>query len=419
MYFTRRDFLRIGGVLAGSLVLQEILAGCGSSALSTERTATPFSPTSLAAVPTPTEAVPIIEVGGYQIPKGLVEASTSAIAKAFNVKPEVIIGALTPVVKTGADGKQYVVVATGGLTLKSDLNVTVTNAPLLIAEKNEKGEWVWAVSELKSLGEKTGVMIGAAVGDAGNEYLEKVYQDTAGNGYSVLLVNSGFWSTDLADRPKTSAIFTALANRVGDILYVHPGISPPDQGYLVNCRTKEEAIAAIRTRAHEMMKQIDPQKNTRGKPTYVNIENEAFLNFLNEDGKVSFPWNNTKAHDLLGNDVLIEAYLAFYDAATTLNLRVGEDVIFTFSEHGLDTDNPKTNFALKEFARAKKEIAKRLGITEDQVRISIGFQGRYDKKIPTIRRPIFMGLRITEDGIFQENKYWQLPGPYSNLCLMN
>jgi hypothetical protein len=104
---------------------------------------------------------------------------------------------------------------------------------------------------------------------------------------------------------------------------------------------------------------------------------------LNSPSTFSGKAQDSIAHKFLGRDILVETYLAFFEVAIKeKGFKVGKDVVFTFSEGALDTDNPKTQMALKEYTYTKGEIAKRLGIPKDQVRIAFAFEGRYDANNP-------------------------------------
>lgn len=148
--------------------------------------------------------VPMLEVGGLKIPDP--KASNPELfdlknpnspivqfANAFGIKPEKV-GNLTPVVKTGVDGKQFVVMTTGDLAATSIFDES--GIPLMIAEQGENGEWGWSDAYLRLLGDRGGIKMGTqsiAISLRSDAKWKKVLL----NEFNTVTIDSGLYYSEI------------------------------------------------------------------------------------------------------------------------------------------------------------------------------------------------------------------------------
>ena len=147
--------MKITKGLCAAFCLGLLLSACTPAA--TQATAQSPAPSSQ---PTPT--VPQIEVGNLQLPDPRAtnpelfdlnspDAPIVQFANAFGVDPEEVVFQ-QPEIKTGVDGKQFVVMTTADLA--STANFDETGIPLLMDKQGEDGEWKWSDVNLRTLIEK-------------------------------------------------------------------------------------------------------------------------------------------------------------------------------------------------------------------------------------------------------------------------
>lgn len=157
-----------------------LLSACGSPQPAPTATPLPTN-TPLPASTSTATPVSMIDVDGVQVPDPKVsnpelfdlENSDSPIvqfANAFGVKPEEV-GELKPELKTGIDGKQFVVLTTGDLFAITNFNESGT--PLLIAEQIENGEWVWKVDP-RYLQDRTGITVNVSIEERTSNELDTI-----------------------------------------------------------------------------------------------------------------------------------------------------------------------------------------------------------------------------------------------------
>jgi len=128
--------------------------------------ATPAPPT---ATLTATPTIPTIEVGDLQIPDPKatnpelfditkLDSPIVQFAIAFGLT-SADVGELKPELRTGVDGKQFVVMTTSDRESNTDFDGS--GIPLLIAEQGTNAEWVWSKVTLRKIGDKVGMPIGS------------------------------------------------------------------------------------------------------------------------------------------------------------------------------------------------------------------------------------------------------------------
>lgn len=263
--------------------------------------------------------------------------------------------------------------------------LTADGTPLLFAEKDQDGEWKpWSMDTLKPLFERIGILTGALV-NTSEPYQNPSYQARLANNFHIVLPDGDFYQ-DTIDRlgAGKAAAQQAVALRNHQILYIHAGFFRYDQKYLEN-QTLDQRLTKLRNRAKTVLgfaKRVDGKTQTQ--PTIVNIFNEPFGRYISESsGEDIATWKvESIAQQTWGADTLIESYVLFYNEAQIQGLRVGEDVLFVFTEYGVNTDNPKTHLALRELDRARKEIAERLNLPIEQVQFGVSLEQRYDESNP-------------------------------------
>ena len=380
--FSRRNFLKMAGATSAGLSLE----ACGVKATRVKPTDLPiptqtlvptatltFTPTPTP--PTPTAAPtmtpsPTIEVKMADLPqtKAAVDQFAAAMQSAgLETNAEQIRQGLTTKEITGKDGGKY------------EIALTQDGYPLMI---KIGGEWTsdTARTIFNSLGPKLGGMV-----DGSEEIHSSLYESAVKGNFDILFPASAYFYGNLKDHGLSEAsYFTNLANRDGQTLYIHGGFYRGDQGYLEDIPL-DQRTAKLQERAGEILKFVKPvDGNIQKLPTYVCIVNEPFSRYKNGDGEDTVGWKNESlAVKTLGKDILIESYLMFYNEAKAQGLELGKDVLFFYSEYGISSKNPKTDLALREFKRAKTEIARRLNIPIEEVQFALSLQQRYNETDPS------------------------------------
>jgi len=210
---SRRDFLKLGLLMIAMTGCKPIIQTLTPIA-EASRTPTIFptipptlTPTS---TETPTPAPPMIEVDGLQIPDPKAsnpelfdltspDSPIVQFANAFGVTPEEV-GNLTPQLKTGIDGKQFVVLTISDLP--STANYNGAGLPLLIAEQGENGEWKWSEASGSSILNRreieSGVLIEWYRAENNPRYLKNIIED-----YNHISLNIEFvWKYLYPNGPK-------------------------------------------------------------------------------------------------------------------------------------------------------------------------------------------------------------------------
>jgi hypothetical protein len=129
-------------------------------------------------------------------------------AHAMNLKPDTI--ALKSVQMKDRQGKAFIVA------------VTTDSTPLLLADKNGSGEYVWQKTTLRGLGEEVGIKIGTSV-DGAEAYHTAAYRNTAGQEFSILMPSGSFMTDTFAKYGDGMAKdFASLAETNNMTLRIHP-----------------------------------------------------------------------------------------------------------------------------------------------------------------------------------------------------
>ncbi len=121
--------------------------------------------------------------------------------------------------------------------------------------------------------------------------------------------------------------------------------------------------------------------------TEIGFANEAFA--ANDDGY--FAWEDSPYYRAFGENWLIEAYLATYNAVVKLDKIPGKDVQIFYGDYNFELPGNKSNIVHRELARLKVEVAKTLGINPQDVPIVVDMQCHvlFTKNNPKI--PFYIG----------------------------
>ena len=279
--------------------------------------------------------------------------------------------ALDSQVRLDKDGKPY------GLVVDKD---TDGATPLMITDM-EKGVW-----EDNTLKPTTNIVNGSALGTAVNTsepYKTPAYQETVTANFDAIFPDGDFYQNTIDKWGTSKADFNVnFARENGLTLFIHPGFNRYDQDYLEKAQPAER-LDKLKERARTILSFVTKIDSNTQKPAFVTMFNEPFGRYINGSGQDIASWKvESLAQQTMGNDTLIQSYIIFYEAAKERGLELGKDLHLQFSEYGISTDNPKYRMALREIKRAKTEIAKRLGISIDEVKFGLALEQRYDEKNP-------------------------------------
>lgn len=311
----------------------------------------------------------------------VIEFVSSMKSVGIMVTPEQILQKGLTIKKiTTTDGKNYEI-ATTFLDPNPGVKGEAWEGDYPILVRIEGGEW--SSNTARPIFDMLGLNMGGLV-DGSEKVGDPIYENTVGENFSIIFPGNAFFQSELDKRGPTEAqYFIDLARRNNQIMYIHAGFYRSDQNYLENLST-DQRIIQLQNRAKNILQFVKPiDGSTQQNPTYVCIFNEPFSRYHNGDGEDTAGWKNESLTvKTLGADSLIESYMMFYNEAKAQGLEVGKDVYFFISEYGINTNNPKTQFALREFERAKVEIAKRLKIPVSEVHIGLTLEQRYNETDP-------------------------------------
>jgi GH35 family endo-1,4-beta-xylanase len=364
-------------------LLAGLLAACGTPGAEASNSITPI-PALMTATPlnleTPTPPVPMIEVGGLQIPDPHVsnpelfdvtkpDSPIVQFANAFGVTPQEV-GELTPELKTAVDGTQFAVLTIADLPQTADFDESGT--PLMIAEQGENGEWNWSEATFtKIIANQYGINIGTTV-DGSENYHDSRYHNLLNNQFNLFMTNRQImpfvvdqWGWDGGREARN------LADKNNLILQLHPGFYPRFFPESLSGANKEAVDKYIDERITNLLSLV--RKTDDGyQPTYLNFANEAVWLSNNKVG-----WYSGGANPLFqyyGEDWLAEIYVKIYEQAQQRNLEIGKDIVMIYNESELTSSTEKANFVHTMLTTTKNTISQRLNIPLDSVQLDVGVQ---------------------------------------------
>jgi hypothetical protein len=252
--------------------------------------------------------------------------------------------------------------------------------PLLIAEKNENGEWEWRTSEWKdSQFFYKDINIGTSIDgyDMRDFKSDPFYQRNIVKRFNAIdpSMNYNLISQDKSVDLESLMLFADKNNLV---YYVGGGFWHLDVDQIKNLNSAE-LKSFIENYPGNFFQYISP-KNNNEPPTIVHFFNEPVWEDSGNLGWLESPY--FKAYGYNGVDMLSQCYLSYYRAAEKKGLILGKDYRLTIGLDGVFTPNKKAYFIHDSLIQVKKRIANELSISVEQVNLDIAMQIRVDVHYP-------------------------------------
>jgi hypothetical protein len=247
-----------------------------------------------------------------------------------------------------------------------------------------KNQGIWESVGLNISKHLIQTSIGLMVDGADRDYGTIWYQNSIKQNASIITPAGAFLNSTLEkDKGRTAMYFVRLARDNEIQLFIHPAFSKYDIDYLKDVKDKTSLIEAMQRRASRL---IAFAKEARGSsdtpPAIITIYNEPIARYYTNPNTAKWKDDENIFYQYLGADMLVEAYLVHYEEALKAGLTPGKDVVFIVNEYGIHTQNPKTEFLIREFPRIKERIAQRLDISPYEVKVGLGIEMRFDKNNP-------------------------------------
>jgi hypothetical protein len=237
----------------------------------------------------------------------------------------------------------------------------------------------WNEATIRLLGDKvTTTKFGIGV-DEYDPYRSSTYQQTLGKYFALLMPTGAFNRTYIEKAGTTPArTFRDIVLQENQTLFIQGGFWHLDIETKLQSVTSKQALV-------EYMKDISAFHLGFVKDIISAGGNTVYINFYNEpwwydSGNVG--WLNSPYYRWFGQDCIVEAYLSYYNTAVEYGLSPGKDFRLIVNVDGIFYPNKKLYFALDELIRTKKEIARRLGIQDEQIQLDLGIQWRFDGRVP-------------------------------------
>ncbi len=374
-------------------------------------TATPTSTPTATPTATPTP-IPTIQVGNLSVPDPRVTNPELFDLRNPNAPIPQFVNAMKGIgitvdpnqaaselaenyqVRKGSDGKTYILTT---YTVEGKNGDRYSMG--LIAEQDEKGEWRWReVKGFKNLGQLVGIIIGTNIDgwDMTALRLNSEYRKFLAENFMAVDATMDY---GLRTKPQSNdlAYIKEFSENNDLSLFIGWGFTHWAQQGIENLSNEE--IRGFMKRYPERIFQYVTPKGEGELPTIVNFFSEPFVGAA-DSGYVNWITSGPywRAFNGDGVEMLTQAYLDYYRAATQKGLEIGKDYRLTISLDGVYTNNAKARFAYNQIKLAKERVANELGIKPEKVQLDIALQLRISADLPP-RSPNSL-LYIDEKGCY-------------------
>jgi len=237
--------------------------------------------------------------------------------------------------------------------------LTFEGTPLLYVHK-ETGEWKEATT--RTLFEVAGIEFGTSA-DGAEDWRNSEYQAALGK-YFNITKGVGFNPEDMKKyrMPDNWKIVAKEQNTrlYAGALFSHYDVDP---ALREGTPTVEQVRESMDVRIREVLGSI----KSAGKGM-VDVAAEAMW-WSNGEG-----WEQSVYYKTFQRNFIAEAYERTYTIAQEMGLEIGEDVELLYNEYGIEIPGPKSDFVYRELAYTKQEVARRLGIAAEDVKLGVGME---------------------------------------------
>jgi len=292
----------------------------------------------------------------------------------ITVDPQTITAELGKNYETrqGPDGKIYILIT---YTVQDKNGARYSMG--LIAEKDEKGEWRWReVKGFKNLGQLVGIIIGTNIDgwDMTTLRFNNRYKNFLAENFMTVDATMDY---GLRTEPRSNDLaFIKEFSENNDLsIFIGWGFTHWAQQGIENL-SNEEIYDFMKKYPERIFQYVTPKREGE-LPTVVNFFSEPFVGAA-DSGYVNWITSGPywRAFNGDGVEMLTQAYLNYYRAATQKGLEIGKDYRLTISLDGVYTNNAKARFAYNQIKLTKERIAHELGIKPEEVQLDIALQLR-------------------------------------------
>ncbi|MGB9845848.1 MAG: endo-1,4-beta-xylanase, partial [Methanothermobacter tenebrarum] len=234
-----------------------------------------------------------------------------------------------------------------------------------IVEQNEKGERVWSRISLNKCFKLKGIDdFGTSTFASDGLFNTISYNRVAWDEFSISKV--GFSPNVINKWPHLPDQMATFARQGNNKWYAGAIASHYDypSAWNDNPPSKEEVDRFLDQRVEFLLEKI---KKAGG--GYIDVVSEAM--WVSFDGNRG--WENSPFYQTYGKDIITEVYIRAYQKALELGLTPGEDIIFLYTDYGIELPGPKSNFVYRELERSIKDIRDKLDL-RGNVPLDIGIE---------------------------------------------
>jgi hypothetical protein len=263
----------------------------------------------------------------------------------------------------------------------------------------------WYVAGLRDLADSIGIKIGTSV-DGSEDWKNPKYREAATKNFNVLKPAGSYLVSVLNQwGPNMGADFAKLAADNNMTLYLGAfawhGDYPPE---LKNA-TNEQVKQSLQQRIRQLLGFV-----RKGHKAQVEVVTEATW-CIRDTGVCG--WEESPYYRVFGDSLISEVYVQAFKIAQEVGLTVGPngDIEFLYCNYGTEMPGNKADFDYHQLLKAKGQIAKALGIDENNVQLGVALQGHFRAKRDP-ERPWNFGVdELTLEGLKQTIRLFRNIGP--------
>lgn len=249
-----------------------------------------------------------------------------------------------------------------GIVAADGLPVSILSyegVPLLYVHK-ETGEWREATT--RTLFDIAGMEFGTSA-DGAEDWRNSEYQKALGKYFSITKA-VGFNPEDMVKyrMPDNWKIVSKEQNTrlYAGALFSHYDVDPA-------LREGNPSVEQVRESMDARIREVLGHIKTAGKGM-VDVVAEAMW-WSNGEG-----WEQSVYYKTFQRNFIAEAYERTYRIAQEMGMEIGEDLELLYNEYGVEIPGPKSDFVYRELNYTKQEVARRLGIQPEDVKLGVGME---------------------------------------------
>jgi hypothetical protein len=263
----------------------------------------------------------------------------------------------------------------------------------------------WYVAGLRDLADAIGIKIGTSV-DGSEDWENPKYRSAATDNFNIL-APAGSYLVSVLNQwgPRMATDFAKLA--ADNDMTICLGALAWHGGYPSELKnaTDEQVKQFLQQRIRQILGFV-----RKGHKAHVDVVAEATW-CIRETGVCG--WEESPYYRVFGDNLISEVYVMAYKIAQEMGLAIGPngDIEFLYCNYGTEMPGNKADFDYQQLLKAKGQIAKALGMDENNVQLSVSMQGHFQAKRDP-ERPFRFGVdELTLEGLKQTIRLFRNIGP--------